>query len=282
MPPVPNAAGKTPKLKAPAGAVDTHMHIYHHRYPTAATAVVKPSDASVSDYLAMRRRIGVDRTVVVQPSAYGLDNTCTLDAIAEIGPSARGIAVCNEQTSDAELERLHKGGIRGLRFFMLPGGAVGWDSLEKMSARVAPLGWHIVLQLDGRDYPQHEAMIDRLVSPVVLDHTGKFLEPVALDHPGFQALTRLLKNKKKYLKLAAPYETSKAGPPFYADVGKFAKALVPNIPDQVVWASNWPHPSSGYVGPDDADMLDLLLDWVPDETTRRKALVDNPVGLYGY
>jgi D-galactarolactone isomerase len=282
MPPVPNANGKTPKLEAPAGAVDTHMHIYHHRYPTAATAVVKPTDAVVPDYLAMRKRIGVDRTVVVQPSAYGLDNTCTVDAMAEIGPSARGIAVCNEQTPDAELQRLHKAGIRGLRFFMLPGGAVTWDSLEPMSARIAPLGWHIVLQLDGRDYPKYEALIDRLESAVVLDHTGKFLEPVGLDHPGFQALTRLLKNKKKYLKLAAPYETSKSGPPLYADVGRLAKALVPNIPDQVVWASNWPHPSSGFVGPDDADMLDLLLDWVPDEATRKKVLVDNPVRLYGY
>jgi D-galactarolactone isomerase len=271
-----------PKLKAPAGAVDTHMHIYHHRYPTAATAVVEPADAVVPDYLAMRKRIGVDRTVVVQPSAYGLDNTCTVDAMAEIGPSARGIAVCNEQTPDAELQRLHKAGIRGLRFFMLPGGAVTWDSLEPMSARIAPLGWHIVLQLDGRDYPKYEALIDRLESAVVLDHTGKFLEPVGLDHPGFQALTRLLKNKKKYLKLAAPYETSKSGPPLYADVGRLAKALVPNIPDQVVWASNWPHPSSGFVGPDDADMLDLLLDWVPDEATRKKVLVDNPVRLYGY
>jgi D-galactarolactone isomerase len=282
MPPVPNANGKTPKLKAPAGAVDTHMHIYHHRYPVAPTATVKPADAVVSDYLAMRKRIGIDRTVVVQPSAYGLDNTCTLDAMAEIGPSARGIAVCNDKTPDAELERLHKAGIRGLRFFMLSGGAVGWDILETMSARIAPLGWHIVLQLDGRNYPDHEAMIARLPSAVVFDHTGKFLEPVGLDHPGFQALSRLLKNNKRYLKLAAPYETSKAGPPFYADVGKIAKALVPSIPDNVVWASNWPHPSSGFIGPDDADMLDLLLDWVSDETARRKVLVDNPARLYGY
>lgn len=101
-------------------------------------------------------------------------------------------------------------------------------------------------------------------------------------HPGFQALSRLLKNDSRYLKLAAPYETSKSGPPFYADVGRYAKALVPSIPDRVLWASNWPHPSSGFVGPDDADMLDLLLDWVSDETTRRKVLVDNPARLYGF
>jgi D-galactarolactone isomerase len=280
MPPI--NSNKKPKLTAPRGAVDTHMHIYHHRYPTAPTAVVKPADAVVSDYLKMRSRIGVDRTVVVQPSAYGLDNTCTLDAIAEIGPSARGIAVCNEQTTDAELERLHRGGVRGLRFFMLKGGAVGWDSLETMSARIAPLGWHIVLQLDGRDFPNYEALISGLTSVVVIDHTGKFFEPVPLDHPGFQALSRLLKNDKRYLKLAAPYETSKVGPPFYDDVGRIAKALVQAIPDRVVWASNWPHPSSGFVGPDDADMLDLLLDWAPDNSIRKKVLVDNPSRLYGF
>jgi D-galactarolactone isomerase len=280
MPPIKSA--KKPKLTAPRGAVDTHMHIYHHRYPVAPTAVVKPADASVADYLAARNRIGIDRTVVVQPSAYGLDNTCTLDAIAEIGPSARGIAVCNEKTSDAELDRFNKLGIRGLRFFMLKGGAVGWDILETMSARIAPLGWHIVLQLDGRDFPQHEAMIQRLASNVVIDHVGKFFEPVPLDHPGFQALSRLLQNDNRYLKLAAPYETSKLGPPFYDDVGRIAKALVKAVPDRVVWASNWPHPSSGFEGPDDADMLDLLLDWAPDDATRRKILVDNPVRLYGF
>jgi D-galactarolactone isomerase len=280
MPPV--RSGKTPRLKAPPGAVDTHMHIYHHRYPTAPTAVVRPADAVVADYLTMRRRIGIDRTVVVQPTAYGLDNSCTLDAIAEIGPSARGIAVCDETVSDAGLERLHRGGIRGLRFFMLPGGAVGWDSIETMSARIAPLGWHIVLQLDGRDLPQYEATIARLPSGVVIDHVGKFLEPVALDHPGFQALSRLLENEKRYLKLAAPYETSKSGPPFYDDVGRIAKALIAQVPERVIWASNWPHPSSGFVGPDDADMLDLLLDWAPDGVTRQRILADNPARLYGF
>jgi D-galactarolactone isomerase len=280
MPPIKST--KKPKLTPPPGAVDTHIHVYHHRYPTAATAVVKPADASVADYLAARERLGVHRTVVVQPSAYGLDNTCTLDAMAEIGPSARGIAVCNEETSDAELERLDKLGIRGLRFFMLKGGAVTWDSLETMSARIAPLGWHIVLQLDGRDFPQYEARIKQLPSHVILDHTGKFLEPVPPDHPAFRALLRLLEADNRWLKLAAPYETSKLGPPFYDDVGALAKALVKAAPDRVIWASNWPHPSSGFDGPDDADMLDLLLDWAPDDATRKKILVDNPVRLYGF
>jgi D-galactarolactone isomerase len=280
MPPA--ASTKKPQLTPPPGAVDTHIHIYSDRYPTAATAVIKPADASVADYLAVRRRLGVDRTVVVQPSAYGLDNTCTLDAMAEIGPSARGIAVCNESVSDAELARLDRLGIRGLRFFMLRGGAVNWESLETMSSRIAPLGWHIVLQLDGRDLPDYEARVKNLPSDVVIDHTGKFLEPVAPDHAGFKTLLRLLDDRRKWIKLAAPYETSKLGPPFYDDVGRLAKILVKAAPDRTVWASNWPHPSSGFDGPDDADMLDLLLDWVGDDTTRRMVLADNPSRLYGF
>lgn len=280
MPPA--VSTRKPRLTPPPGAVDTHIHIYSRRYPTAATAVIKPADASVADYLAVRRRLGVDRTVVVQPSAYGLDNTCTLDAMAEIGPSARGIAVCNESISDAELERLDRLGIRGLRFFMLRGGAVTWDSLETMSARIAPLGWHIVLQLDGRDLPDYEARVKNLASDVVIDHTGKFLEPVTPDHPGFKALLRLLDDRRKWLKLAAPYETSKLGPPFYDDVGVLAKIMVKAAPDRTIWASNWPHPSSGFAGPDDADMLDLLLDWVPDEAARRNVLADNPSRLYRF
>jgi D-galactarolactone isomerase len=280
MPPA--ASTKKPQLTPPPGAVDTHIHIYSDRYPTAATAVIKPADASVADYLAVRRRLGVDRTVVVQPSAYGLDNTCTLDAMAEIGPSARGIAVCNESVSDDELARLDRLGIRGLRFFMLRGGAVNWESLETMSARIAPLGWHIVLQLDGRDLPDYEARVENLPSDVVIDHTGKFLEPVAPDHAGFKTLLRLLDDRRKWIKLAAPYETSKLGPPFYDDVGRLAKILVKAAPDRTVWASNWPHPSSGFDGPDDADMLDLLLDWVGDDTTRRMVLADNPSRLYGF
>lgn len=280
MPPV--ASTRKPQVTPPPGAVDTHIHIYSRRYPTAPTAVVKPDDASVADYLTMRRRLGVDRTIVVQPSAYGLDNSCTLDAIAEIGPSARGVAVCNVQTPDAELARLHGCGIRGLRFFMLRGGAVSWDDLETMSARIAPLGWHIVLQLDGRDLPDHAARIKKLTSPVVIDHTGKFLEPVPADHVAFRTLAGLLEGEKKWLKLAAPYETSKLGPPFYDDVGALAKLLVKAAPDRIIWASNWPHPSSGFAGPDDADMLDLLLDWVPDGKTRDKILADNPSRLYGF
>src|SRR5665213_248545 len=134
-----------PTLKAPAGTCDTHMHIYDHRFPKAPTAKILAPDASVSDYLKMRARLGIERTVVVQPSAYGKDNRCTLEAMAAIGPSARGIAVVDETVTDAELDRLTRLGIRGIRLFMLAGAPLPWEILETMVSRVAPFGWHVQL-----------------------------------------------------------------------------------------------------------------------------------------
>jgi D-galactarolactone isomerase len=270
-----------PKLKAPPGTCDTHMHIYDRRYPKALTAKFGAPDASVVDYLKMRARLGVERTVVVQPSTYGKDNRCTLEAIAAIGPSARGIAVVDETVSDVELGRLTRLGIRGIRFFMLPGGALPWEILETLAARVAPFGWHAQLQLDGRDLPEHEATINRFKTGLVIDHVGKFLEPVAPDHPGFRTLLRLV-DKGAWVKLSAPYETSKVGPPNYDDVGRLAKLLAKAAPERMLWATNWPHPTPGAPVPDDAWMLDMLLDWIPDEAARRMALVDNPARLYGF
>jgi D-galactarolactone isomerase len=271
-----------PRLKAPAGTCDTHMHIYDGRYPVAATAKIIAPDALVPDYMKMRQRLGIDRTVIVQPSAYGTDNRCTLAAMAAIGESARGVAVVDETVTEAELDRLTKLGIRGIRFFMLAGAPLPLQSLETMSARVKPFGWHVVFQMDGRDLAGQESLLKRLSGNLIVDHTGKFLEPVAVDHPGFRALLRLVEGGRTWVKLSAPYETSKVGPPLYEDVGTLAKALARAAPERMLWASNWPHPTPGVVKPDDAWMLDILLDWIPDEAARHKALVDNPAELYGF
>ena len=274
---------KTPRLKAPPGACDTHMHIYEDRFALTPNATFKPPHSPVEAYIEMRRRIGVERTVVVQPAGYGFDNTCTLEAMAAMGPSARGIAVVSPDVTDVELERLTEAGMRGIRYFMLAGGALPWESLETMAARVAGFGWHVQLQLDGRLLPEREALLKRLTGTLVIDHNGKFLEPVPPDHPSFKCLLRLLENGPTWVKLSAPYETSKLGPPLYADVGALAKALARAAPERMVWASNWPHPSVPRDKvPDDADLLDLLLEWAPDERARRKILVDNPASLYGF
>lgn len=275
--------GKVPRLKAPPGACDTHMHVYEDRFTLAPTATFKPPHSPAADYLAMRKRIGVARTIVVQPSGYGFDNTCTLEAMKAMGESARGVAVVPPDVTDAELERLTKAGMRGIRYFMLAGGILPWENLETMAARVGNFGWHVQLQLDGRQLPEREAMLKRLKGTLVIDHNGKFLEPVETDDPSFKCLLRLLENGRTWVKLSAPYETSKKGPPLYPDVGALAKALVKAAPERCVWATNWPHPSVPRAQcPDDADLLDLLLDWAPDEKARNKILADNPAKLYGF
>jgi D-galactarolactone isomerase len=259
------------------------MHVFEPRFPVAPTAVVPPPDAPVSAYLKVRERLGIERSVVVQPSAYGTDNSCTLEAIAALGFDARGVAVVDESVTDADIARLTAAGIRGARFHMLPGGILRWESLAPIASRVVQFGWHVQVQLDGRLLPEREEALTRLPCTLVIDHVGKFLEPVPPDHPGFRTLLRLVEGGRTYVKLSAPYEVSKAGPPTYEDVGTLAKALVRAAPERMLWATNWPHigtPPERY--PDEAQLLDMLLDWAPEEADRQKILVDNPARLYGF
>jgi D-galactarolactone isomerase len=272
-----------PKLAAPPGATDTHIHVYDPRFAAQPGGPAVPGVFTADAYLQVRQRLGLSRVVVVQPNAYVDDNRCTLETIATLGASARGVGVVKPGVADSEIDRLTRGGIRAIRFMTLPGGALHWDVMDEMAARVHPFGWHAVVQLDGRTLPEHEAQIRRLPGKFIIDHTGKFLEPVAPTHESFRTLLRLVDTGRCWVKLAAPYETSKTGAPLYEDVGALAKALVRAAPERMVWASNWPHPSAPRDRiPEDASLLDLLLDWAPDEATRRKILVDNPAALYDF
>ncbi len=270
--------------KIPAGTCDCHIHFYgpRDRYPVAPTSPFPPPNAPVRKYREVMKSLGIDHVVVVQPSAYGKDNRCTVDAIAKLGPCARGVAVVDLDTPDAELQSLTAAGIRGVRFHMLPGGVLPWDILEDVAARVHDFGWHVQLQLDGRDLPRYEDVLHRLPGALVIDHTGKFLEPVPTDHQGFQTLLRLIDSGRVWIKLSAPYETSKVGAPSYSDVGVLAKALIAAAPERMVWASNWPHPSAQDNPPDEAMLMGTLLEWMGDDETRHQILVDNPTTLYGF
>jgi D-galactarolactone isomerase len=274
--------GRAPRLQAPPGACDTHIHVYDPKYPLAPTAVGKPPEASAQAYRPVMRRLGLGRAVIVQPSAYGTDNRCTLEGIATLGANrTRGIAVVDDKVGERALEDLTAAGMRGARLHMLTGGAIPWNMADAVAARVQAVGWHVQLQLDGRLLPEREAQIRSWPGRVVIDHAGKFLEPVPPDHAAFRCLLRLVESGRVWVKLSAPYEVSKAGPPLYDDVGRLAKLLVRAAPERMLWASNWPHPSIRDK-PDDAMLLDLLLDWAPDEAARTRILVDNPAELYGF
>jgi D-galactarolactone isomerase len=257
------------------------MHIYDPRYRAAPSWPLTLPNAPVPAYRAVQAELGLSRVVIVQPNGYMFDNACTEEAVRELGASARGIATIRPDIADAEIERLARAGFRGARCFMLKGGYLSWDDVDTIAARVRPYGWHVQVQLDGRELPQHELRLRRLPVDVVIDHNGKFLEPVSTTHPAFAVLLELLDSGKCWVKLSAPYETSKAGPPGYADVGALARALATANPDRCVWATNWPHPGMNPV-PSTVAMLDLLLDWTDGDATRRKILVDNPALLYGF
>ena len=272
-----------PKLVAPPGACDTHMHFYDENVPSAPGGPPLPGNFTVPMYQALQKRLGLERVIVVQPNAYQFDNRVTLDAIRALGPNAKGVGVVKPDATSAEIVSLTMGGICAQRIFNLPHGAVGFDKMDQVMAKVHPFGWHANIQLDGRDMLKYETQIKKLPGKFVIDHVGKFLEPVPLHHEAFRALLRLLDTGRCWVKLSAPYEVSRTGAPKYEDVAKLAKALVKHAPERMLWASNWPHPGmTGDRRPDDANMLDLLLDWAPDDVTRKQILVDNPAELYKF
>ena len=257
------------------------MHIFTAGYPMLPGTNIPVQDGSLARYRDMQRRLGLTRTVIVQPTAYGFDNTVTLDALAGLG-NARGVAVVDPAAPDAELARLAGLGMRGLRFHMMPGGALSWDMLETMAARIAPLGWHAQFQFDAGEFTTHAARLAKLPCDIVIDHIGRFTAPVDLDNANVKAMRTLVDGGRCWIKLSAPYHGSHAGPPHYADVGALAAALVRQAPDRMLWASNWPHPSLKNNFPDEAALLDLLAVWAPDAATRQQILVTNPARLYGF
>jgi len=269
-------------IRAPKGACDTHMHFYDASMP-AAPGTFLPGNFTVADYRAVQKQLGLERVIVVQANAYADDNTVTIRSIKQIGKNAKGIAVVKPDVQDGELDRLTQAGIVGVRIMTLHGGLLGFDVMDAVVARVHPFGWHANIQLDGRELPKVEAQIKKLPGKFVIDHTGKFLEPVGLDHPAFASLLRLVDTGRCWVKLSAPYETSKTGAPKYEDVSRLARALVKHAPERMLWASNWPHPSARKPAPPkDEDLLDLLADWAPDENVRKKILADNPSQLYRF
>jgi D-galactarolactone isomerase len=272
---------RKPALLAPPGSCDCHIHIYgtHEQYPLAPSRRYPPPLATPAMYREVMRRLNLERVILVQPTAYGDDNTCLLDALADLGAGARGIFLVTPDTPRQALSAWNEAGGRGARFFMLHGSILTWDMLETVARKIADFGWHVQLQLDGRTLADYEDAILRLPCPVVIDHNGKFLEPVPPDHSGMTSLLRLLGSGKVWVKASAPYETSRTGAPHYADVGDVAKRLIAAAPERIVWASNWPHGGQKQK-PDDADLLDLLLDWAPSAELRHRVLVENPGRLY--
>lgn len=268
-----------------AHACDCHMHVYDRRYPVAAGATLRPPDANVAAYRIVQRAQGTTRTVVVTPSTYGSDNRCTLDAIAQLGAEARGVAVVGADVDDAELDRLHRGGIRGIRFNLTMPGPVDAGALPALAARIAPLGWHVQLNLPAGWLPDMAATLRRLPVPIVFDHYGHLPFGTAEAERGYGVIADLVQAGKAWVKLSAPYIESRDGPPHYRDVAELASRYIALAPQRMVWGSDWPHPTlraAGAAPIDDSAMLALFRDWCGNEAVCRQILADNPRLLYGF
>ena len=270
-----------PRLPTPPGACDTHMHVYEPGYQLRAEASHPSQPGTLAHYREVQKQLGLTRTVIVAPSGYGADNSCTLEAMAKLGNDARGVGIVDPAAPDAELERLTRLGIRGIRYHMR-GGVLTWDTMPRMAARVAAFGWHVQLQCESRELSEHEAIITRLPCDLVIDHMGRFDAATPADDQDWRLLMKLLATGRCWVKLSGPYYGSRSGPPLYADKARIAKALIKAAPERMVWASNWPHPSYKKNFPDEGKLLDTIAEWTQDERLRKMILVTNPAKLYGF
>lgn len=280
-----SAGTERARLALPEGSVDCHHHIYDNRFPYAPDTTMRLPDATVADYRLLQARLGLRRSVVVQPSSYGVDNRCLVDALRQFGADARGIAVIDLQTPDATLQELHEAGVRGIRYNLSRPAGAGVETLAQLARRVAPLGWHVQFHTAGAAYPELEPLLSRLPVPLVIDHLGRIPQPGALRHDAYAVLRRLVDGGNTWIKISGAYHDSRIGAPSYADSGELATAWVRAAPERVVWGTDWPHPSA-MIGekpmPDDAQLLDQLDTWLPEVRTLRGVMVDNPAHLYGF
>lgn len=280
---VPYSSGsELPNLKVPLNAADCHHHIYDFRFPVDPNSTLRHPDATVADYRLLQKRLGTTRNVIVQPSTYGVDNSGLVESLKEFGlKTTRGIAVVNTSVTDAELAELDKVGVRGIRFNMsVPGEATNMDMVQTLAQRVNELGWHIQVVAKPDKILAGKDVWSSVPCPVVFDHLGHI---TSVDQPAFEVILNLLREGKGWVKLSGAYILSKVGSPTYADRTIVAKAYVNEVPGQLVWGSDWPHPTSKIDNkPDDAILMSLLTEWAPDEAVQRRILVDNPARLYGF
>jgi predicted TIM-barrel fold metal-dependent hydrolase len=286
----PVAQPKTPREKPPAGAWDSHAHVFGPAatFPYAPGRGYTPPDAPVERYLALLDHLGCAHGLVVQGNAHGYDNRVVLDAISRYPQRLRGIAITDTRIAPATLREWHKLGMRGLRFHLLAQKAgyvrgVGLDVFEVFRKTLAELGWVMQIFCDGRVLHDTAPKLREIARdmPVIVDHYGMVDAARGVDEPDFQALLKLAGDGHVHVKVSAAYRMSKLFPD-YADAQPFHTALLRANPERLLWGTDWPHPSiAAEVMPDDGHLLDLFMAWTPDAATRRTILVETPARLFG-
>lgn len=273
-----------PKFKVSEGACDAHMHVFGplDRYPCVPHPHYTLPDGALGHFQKLLGVLDLQNFVIVQPSFYGTDNRCLLDALAEAGAPARGVVMIEPETPQSELERWHGLGVRGVRLDLFKRSAeplaVIQAYINEMAAKVAPLGWHLQFYAPGWIVRDLIDFLQTLQTEFVIDHMGYMLEDDGLTEADFARLLALMQTGSCWVKLSAPYRLAKKRG--YAAVEGVAKALVQAAPDKVIWGSDWPHiPESGR---DTGELLNLLAIWAPDPSVRQMILSDNPRRLFDF
>jgi 2-pyrone-4,6-dicarboxylate lactonase len=269
----------------PPGAVDAHCHVFGPgaRFPYAPQRKYTPCDASKEHLWALRDFLGFERNVIVQATCHGSDNRALVDALLSSSGRARGVATVGRGVTDEELRALDAAGVRGVRFNFVKRlvDTAPREVLQEIATRIAPLGWHVVIYFEAADLPELYDFLTSLPTLVVVDHMGRPDVTQPVDGPGFGLFLRLMREHTNvWAKVTCPDRLSRIGPPRYADVIPFARALVQAFPERVLWGTDWPHPNLTSHMPDDGQLLDVVPHIAPTVDLRRKLLVDNPGGLY--
>lgn len=274
-----------PRFAPPPGAVDAHCHVFGPAsvFPFAPQRRYTPCDAPKEKLWALRDHLGFERNVIVQATCHGADNGALVDALADAGDRARGVATVTAQFSDAELRALDTAGVRGARFNFVRrlADCVPREILLEIAARVAPLGWHVVLYFEAADLPDLFDFFAALPVPLVVDHMGRPDVAGRADGPGFARFIELMRVRPDiWSKVSCPERLSRTGPPGYDDVVPFARRLIEMFPDRVLWGTDWPHPNMTTHMPDDGALVDFIPRIAPTVELQRRLLVENPLRLY--
>ncbi len=284
--PVAHSVGlNRPARPLPALACDAHMHIFAPEFAPSPHWKRTPPEARVAEYRQLQQRLGTARTVVVTPSTYGTDNACTLDALRQLGDSARGVAVVDQDVSDSELSRLDAQGVRGLRVnFVSPQswGQTTQEMLVTLAHKLAGSAWHLQLFAHPDQIVALAPVLQALPVPLVIDHMGRIDPAQGKTAPAYGALRTLLDAGNTWVKLSGAYMRSTVHGPTYADTLPLGRALVQAAPERLVWGSDWPHTTEVPGTVNDADLVDLLQHWTGSDAARDLILVDNPARLYGF
>jgi 2-pyrone-4,6-dicarboxylate lactonase len=281
----PDPDTKVPTFRLPPQTCDTHTHIFGpaSRYPYASKRLYTPPEAPLGAFRALHERIGVERCVIVNATVHGTDNRVVTDAIAQSEGAYKGIANVNDEMSDEEFASLDRGGICGCRFAFLRrlGGAVDMTKFNRVVHRVAELGWHVDVYFEPGTVGEFASTLRALPTSYVIDHMGTILAANGLDDPTFEALLDLQETDEKcWVKITGLERASASGKPFY-DAVPFARRLIENAPDRVLWGTDWPHPNVR-VMPNDGEIVDLIPLYAPDPAIQHKLLVENPARLFKF